>query len=186
MSDQSQGPGWWVASDGRWYPPEQHPSTSNQLMQPPVASRMCRHCGSGVSNNAAVCLACGCQPDTGFHYCGSCGAQRHPNASICLTCGVALTSATGGGYGAAKPAKSKVTAGLLAIFLGGFGVHKFYLGYTTEGVITVVGLWVIGLATFGIGFWILGILIFIEGIIYLTKSDEDFQRIYVDGKKGWF
>ena len=71
----------------------------------------------------------------------------------------------------------KVTAGILAILLGGLGVHKFYLGYTTPGIIQLV----LGLC-FGIGS-VIGI---IEGIIYLTKSDEDFIRIYQTGKKEWF
>jgi len=73
--------------------------------------------------------------------------------------------------------KSKVVAGILAIVLGALGVHRFYLGDTTGGIIRLA----LGFC-FGIG-WIIGI---IEGIIYLTKSDEDFQKIYVEQKKGWF
>lgn len=72
----------------------------------------------------------------------------------------------------------KVVAGILGILLGGFGVHKFYLGYTKEGVIQLV----ITIATCGI----LGFLGLIEGIIYLTKSDEEFDKTYVQGKRGWF
>ena len=78
--------------------------------------------------------------------------------------------------------KSKMVAGLLAIFLGALGVHKFYLGYTKEAVITLV----VSLLTFGVGATIFEIIGIIEGIIYLTKSEEDFQSIYVDGHKGWF
>jgi TM2 domain-containing membrane protein YozV len=73
--------------------------------------------------------------------------------------------------------KSKVVAGVLGILLGGFGVHRFYLGDMTGGIIRLV----LSLC-FGIG----AIIGLIEGIIYLTKSDEDFQKIYVEGKKGWF
>ena len=77
-----------------------------------------------------------------------------------------------------KPAgaKKKVTAGVLAILLGGLGIHKFYLGYTKEGIIQLI----LGLC--GIG----SIIGLIEGIIYLTKSDEEFVATYVTGKKGWF
>jgi TM2 domain-containing membrane protein YozV len=71
----------------------------------------------------------------------------------------------------------KIIAGILAILLGGFGVHKFVLGYTNEGIIQLV----LGLC-FGIG----GIIGIIEGIIYLTKSDEEFVRTYIQGRKGWF
>jgi TM2 domain-containing membrane protein YozV len=70
----------------------------------------------------------------------------------------------------------KVVAGILAILLGGLGVHKFYLGYTTAGIIQIL------LSCIGIG----GIIGLIEGIMYLTKSDEDFIRTYQIGQKQWF
>jgi TM2 domain-containing membrane protein YozV len=74
-------------------------------------------------------------------------------------------------------ADKKIVAGICAILLGGFGVHKFILGYTNEGIIQLV----LGLC-FGIG----GIIGIVEGIIYLTKSDEEFVRTYIYSKKGWF
>ena len=75
-------------------------------------------------------------------------------------------------------AEKKVVAGILGILLGSLGIHKFYLGYTKEGIIQIV----ITICTCGFGY-IIGL---IEGIIYLTKSDEDFVATYVTGKKGWF
>jgi len=72
----------------------------------------------------------------------------------------------------------KLIAGLLGIFLGSLGVHKFYLGYTKEGVIQLV----ITVVTCGFG----SILGLIEGILYLTKSDDEFVSTYVVGRKGWF
>ncbi len=79
-----------------------------------------------------------------------------------------------------KPAgaEKKLAAGLCGILLGSLGIHKFILGYTKEGIIQIV----ISIFTCGIG----GIIGLIEGIIYLTKSDEDFVKTYVQGKKGWF
>lgn len=75
--------------------------------------------------------------------------------------------------------KSKVVAGLLAIFLGLFGVHKFYLGHTGAGVlILLLNLflwWTIIVPA------IIELVCFIEGIIYLVKSDEEFQRDCVRG-----
>lgn len=71
----------------------------------------------------------------------------------------------------------KILAGILAILLGGLGVHKFILGYTKEGIIQLI----LGFLC-GVGF-VLGL---IEGIIYLTKSDEEFYQTYQVGKKGWF
>ncbi len=75
-------------------------------------------------------------------------------------------------------ADKKVVAGILGILLGGLGIHKFYLGYNKEGVIQLV----VSVFTCGIG----SVIGLIEGIIYLTKSDEEFVATYVTGKKGWF
>ena len=73
----------------------------------------------------------------------------------------------------------KLAAGLLAILLGPFAIHKFFLGYTTVGIIWLV----ISLCTCGT---VTGLLGLIEGINYLTKSDEEFYQTYQVGKKAWF
>ena len=75
--------------------------------------------------------------------------------------------------------KSKVVAGVLGILLGGLGIHRFYLGDMTGGIIRIV----ITVFTCGTIGPIIGL---IEGIIYLTKSDAEFHNTYVAGKKGWF
>ncbi|MGE5943239.1 MAG: TM2 domain-containing protein [Flavobacteriales bacterium] len=80
----------------------------------------------------------------------------------------------------------KVIAGVLAILVGALGVHKFILGYNKEGIIMLVVTIVLGVLTCGIAAWALGIVGLIEGIIYLTKSDEEFYRTYQLGKKPWF
>ncbi|MFC0779571.1 TM2 domain-containing protein [Flavobacterium sp. HJSW_4] len=72
----------------------------------------------------------------------------------------------------------KVIAGILGILLGSFGAHKFYLGYQKEGIIQLV----VSIVTCGLG----GIVGFVEGIIYLTKSDEEFYKTYQVEKKAWF
>ncbi|MAU15042.1 MAG: hypothetical protein CMH46_05820 [Muricauda sp.] len=80
----------------------------------------------------------------------------------------------------------KILAGILAILLGGFGVHKFILGYNKEGFILLGVTIILGAITCGIGAsaaWIIGL---IEGIIYLTKSDEEFYNTYQVGRKPWF
>jgi TM2 domain-containing membrane protein YozV len=79
-------------------------------------------------------------------------------------------------------ADKRIVAGVLAILLGSLGVHKFILGYTREGIITLL----IDLFTCGIGVSVMAIIGLIEGIIYLTKSDEEFVQTYVRNKKGWF
>jgi len=87
-----------------------------------------------------------------------------------------------------KPAgaEKRIAAGICGILLGCLGIHKFILGYTTEGIIMLVVSIVVGIFTCGIGASIMGIIGLIEGIIYLTKSDEDFVNTYVTNKKGWF
>ena len=65
--------------------------------------------------------------------------------------------------------KSKTTAGLLAIFLGGLGIHKFYLGKNGKGILYLVFCWT----------YIPALIAIVEGIIYLTSSDENFYNKYV-------
>ena len=70
--------------------------------------------------------------------------------------------------------QKKLVAGILAILLGGFGIHKFYLGYIAAGVVQLVLSFLCGIG---------GIIGLIEGIIYLTKSDDEFESVYVNGDK---
>jgi TM2 domain-containing membrane protein YozV len=74
--------------------------------------------------------------------------------------------------------EKKLVAGLLGILLGTFAVHKFYLGYQKEGIIQLV----ICLLTCGAG----GVIGLIEGIIYLTKTDQEFVDTYINNSKPWF
>jgi TM2 domain-containing membrane protein YozV len=76
----------------------------------------------------------------------------------------------------------RVLAGVLGILLGLFGIHKFVLGYTNEGIILLA----ITILTCGIGGAITSIIGLVEGIIYLTKSDEEFIYMYQSNKKAWF
>ncbi len=127
-------------------------------------------------------------------YCTKCGAVNDDTAQFCTSCQAPLSSVSGGyqpmqsvnpsgGQNAmtdwkALGADKKLVAGLCGILVGGFGIHKFILGYTTEGIIQIV----ITFLTCGAG----SIVGLVEGIIYLTKSDEDFVRTYIQGRKGWF
>uniref|UniRef100_B8HPL5 TM2 domain containing protein n=1 Tax=Cyanothece sp. (strain PCC 7425 / ATCC 29141) TaxID=395961 RepID=B8HPL5_CYAP4 len=84
--------------------------------------------------------------------------------------------------GSSDTSGKKVAAGICGILLGALGIHKFVLGYNTEGLIMLL----VSILTCGILSPIMGIIGLIEGIIYLTKSDTEFYSIYVAGKKGWF
>lgn len=92
-------------------------------------------------------------------YCTNCGAEINENAAICVKCGVALIK---------KPTKNKTIAGLLAIFLGGLGIHKFYLGKTILGIVYLLFCWT----------YIPSIIGFIEGIIYFCTDEEKFALKY--------
>ncbi|PYE53529.1 TM2 domain-containing protein [Deinococcus yavapaiensis] len=106
---------------------------------------------------------------------------------------------TGQPYSQPVPADTsskKVLAGVLGILFGSLGVHKFVLGMNTQGFILLgisVACWILTIVTFGIGglitmpiLTVLGIIGLIEGIMYLVKSDSDFYRTYMVGKKPWF
>jgi TM2 domain-containing membrane protein YozV len=82
----------------------------------------------------------------------------------------------------ASRASNKIPAGVCGILLGSFGIHKFILGYTGAGLVMLLAT----ILTCGIAGVVLHIIGLIEGIIYLCKSDEEFVRIYVDGRKEWF
>lgn len=72
----------------------------------------------------------------------------------------------------------RIIAGVLGIILGELGIHKFILGYTKEGFLQIL----LTFLTCGIG----GLIGKIEGIIYLTKTDDEFVYTYQTNQKGWF
>jgi TM2 domain-containing membrane protein YozV len=125
-----------------------------------------------------------------MRYCTKCGSPNDDLAQFCSACQGTLGPVSGGyqpmqavNQGPmtdwkTQGADKKLVAGICGILLGGFGVHKFILGYTTEGIIQIV----ITLVTCGAG----SIVGLIEGIIYLTKSDEEFVSTYIQNKRGWF
>jgi TM2 domain-containing membrane protein YozV/ribosomal protein L40E len=97
-------------------------------------------------------------------YCTDCGSIINARAEICPRCGVRQLSPPGA-FGVTTPTgKSKIVAGLFAILLGGIGIHKFYLGKIGQGIVYILFCWTFIPALIG----------FVEGIIYLTMSDEAF------------
>lgn len=79
-------------------------------------------------------------------------------------------------------AGKKIAAGICGILLGSLGIHKFILGLNTQGIILLL----VTILTCGLGGIITTVIGIVEGIIYLTKSDEDFYRLYAIEKKAWF
>ena len=95
-------------------------------------------------------------------HCRDCGELISRSAFSCPRCGG--RQSVGGQVGQ----KSRIAAILLAFFLGGFGVHKFYLGRVGQGILYLIFFWTL----------IPAIIAFVEFIIYLTMSDEAFAHKY--------
>jgi TM2 domain-containing membrane protein YozV len=104
-------------------------------------------------------------------YCTNCGTELQENQEVCLKCGVMAKSKSSAKdpFATTTPnGKNKLIAGIFGIFLGAFGVHKFYLGQTGIGVIYAIFFWT------GIS----AIIGFIEGILLIAMSDEEFSQKY--------
>ena len=117
----------------------------------------CRNCGKEMEANAAYCVGCGVAAGQGNQFCPVCGAETHEQAVVCVKCGAGLRNS----FGMVPGRKSRLVAGLLGIFLGGWGVHNFYLGNIGKAIAQIVLT-----CCFGIGaIWGL-----IEGIMILVGS----------------
>lgn len=81
--------------------------------------------------------------------------------------------------------EKKLIAGVLAFFLGSLGIHKFYLGYTKQGIIMLLCTFP-GVLFFFIPFLIISLIAFIEAVIYLVLSDEEFSRRHENLDHPWF
>lgn len=82
--------------------------------------------------------------------------------------------------------KDHVAAGLLAIFMGIFGIHKFYLGYNQTAFAMMATTIIGSILTLGLAGAVVWLIAIIEGIIYLSRTQEEFDRIYVNGERDWF
>lgn len=100
-------------------------------------------------------------------FCSNCGEPLPENAYICVKCGVKVYEEKKDVVG--ENPKSKIAAGLLGIFLGTFGVHNFYLGYTGKAVAQLL-IAIFGTCVFGLGPIVTAIWGLIEGILILTGS----------------
>ena len=101
-------------------------------------------------------------------FCRGCGKEIHETAVSCPHCGAVqhVTAKLHKNQSGTiwLSGKSKVTAGVLALLLCGFGIHKFYLGARGCGIVYILFILT----------WIPTILGLIEGIHYLTLSEDDF------------
>lgn len=123
----------------------------------------CRNCGSEIDKNAVVCVKCGFEPLAKNNHCQNCGEATTDGQKVCTGCGVILKNKV-----LTPGPRNKIVAAILALFLGGFGIHKFYLGSWGLGII-----YILLFLTF-----IPSIVSFVEFIIFLVMDDNTFERKY--------
>lgn len=121
-----------------------------------MADKTCPQCGASVPANATECKYCG-------ESFPQAPVQQAPVQTVYVNNQPSVQS--NNGIDSSWPIKNKVVAGILALLLSGIGIHKFYLGKIGTGVVYLLFCWT----------GIPAIIAFIEGIIYLTSNDHNFQ-----------
>lgn len=170
---------------------------SNELQMPaPQNSRasdqkFCHACATTIHVSASMCPKCGAHQQSsvagntghGFastevaknniadqRYCRGCGNVIHASAPTCPRCGARQSGDSGSSSVSNGAIKSRVTGAVLAFFLGGLGVHKFYCGKIGLGFLYLIFFWT----------WIPALVALVEGILFLTNTstDDEFTRKY--------
>lgn len=130
----------------------------------------CRECGQLISNDILRCANCGTKKGLGDNYCYKCGSRiKSHNIDVCQFCGVSLNNNINE---LDYKIRNKLLACLLAFFLGGMGIHRFYLGYIKIGVIQLV-LWFLGYFTGGMTWIIVQAWAIIECILIFLGKIKD-------------
>jgi TM2 domain-containing membrane protein YozV len=134
-----------------------------------AVARKCKHCGANIEQSEWAEVSEAPFPHANIPQGGPGAAPRYASGPM----GQRLPP----GY-----SSNRVAAGICGILVGSFGVHKFILGLTTPAVIMLL----VTLLTCGFGGIIMHVIGIAEGIIYLTKSEEEFYERYVVNKQEWF
>lgn len=158
------------------------PSTTPSIRQ--SSEKYCHACSTVLHVTAGFCPRCGATQskivapvETDKHistvipdavFCRGCAQPIHKSANTCPKCGALQSTVHVTASSATYRGADRLTSGLLGIFLGGFGVHKFYLGNIVLGFVYLIFFWT----------FIPAIIGFIEGVYYLTLSDEEFYAKY--------
>ena len=124
----------------------------------------CRNCGEKIDNTNCFCANCGWDPKLGNSFCCKCGARTLPDQVTCLNCGQNLASQM------IESDRNMYIAAILAFLLGAFGIHDFYLGYTSRGVIKIV-LTLLVVTSFISGIWsIVDLVLILTGKMVDSKG----------------
>lgn len=134
----------------------------------------CKECGGQISDTASFCPHCGA-PVSKDVFCPDCGAKVPEGDSFCPQCGRNLKAQIPAAAPDGNTTKDKTIAGIFAILLGSLGIHYFYLGKITAGILTII------LSCCTCGIW--SLLMFIQGIMMLVMSDKEFREKYVDNDR---
>ena len=133
----------------------------------------CRDCGQIISNDSLRCTNCGTRKGLGDNYCYRCGSRIKSNSiEVCEFCGAKLNNNIDE---VNIKIKNKLLAGLLALFLGAMGIHRFYLGYIKIGRVQL-RLWVLGYFTGGITWAIVQIWAVTEAILIFLGKIKDSEE----------
>ena len=128
-----------------------------------MSAGSCPFCGAGQHGTSAVSQSGpGTLPDGQRVFCRGCGTPVHVEATACPKCGAPQPGTKN------KQAPNRVTAAILALFLGGLGFHRFYLNQPLWGLAYLILCWTFVPAVFA----------FFEGLYFLFESDEKFARIH--------
>ena len=93
----------------------------------------CKNCGEIMNDNQAICIKCGVKTGDGDKFCANCGKEVAPNADVCMNCGVAIKKANKNLNG-----QDKIVLIIVALIVGGLGIHNFMMGETKKGVFRII------------------------------------------------
>lgn len=96
----------------------------------------CKQCGEVVNENQAVCVKCGVNVGEGNRFCANCGQPVNENAEVCLACGFSIKN-----DGKKIGADNKMLLGIIALLVGGLGIHNFMMGETKKGILKILLCW---------------------------------------------
>lgn len=94
----------------------------------------CKHCGESINPNQAICVKCGVKIGEGNSFCANCGKTINATADVCLECGFAVKKSS-------DTDDNKMMLGIIALLIGGLGIHNFMMGETKKGIVKILLCW---------------------------------------------